>query len=460
MRPGPQAYRAELTPDTMNTMTQERKIPISDPATLKTRVHLGRLFVLRNFGIAGMVAAVFFAWHTFDVVLPLKAIAMVIASIALINVLTWVRLRQPWLVTDQELFFQLSLDVLGLGLLLYLSGGSTNPFVSLLLFPLILAATLLPARYSWFMAGLTVLCYTLLLYWYVPLAGVTHQMAGMTAHEHLSPDFRLHIMGMWFNFVISAGLIATVAVRMMESIRSRDRQLAAAREETLRNERIIAVGTMAAGTAHELGTPLSTIAVICNELQHDYDNDEQLGEGLRTIRTQVDQCKQILSTLLANAGNTRPVEATTMPLDKHLERILDKWLLVRPNITVNFQNKGQQPAPQIMLDQTLDQALMNLFNNAADASPDNVEVELAWSAQHATIIIGDRGPGLSEDALRNAGKAFFTTKSPSHGFGVGLYLANATIERFGGEVRWFDREGGGAITQVTLPLHMLKQESP
>ena len=103
---------------------------------------------------------------------------------------------------------------------------------------------------------------------------------------------------------------------------------------------------------------------------------------------------------------------------------------------------------------------MNLFNNAADASPDNVEVELAWSAQHATIIIGDRGPGLSEDALRNAGKAFFTTKSPSHGFGVGLYLANATIERFGGEVRWFDREGGGAITQVTLPLHMLKQESP
>ena len=115
MRPGPQAYRAELTPDTMNTMTQERKIPISDPATPKVHPGLERLFVLRNFGIAGMVAAVFFAWHTFDVVLPLKAIAMVIASIALINVLTWVRLRQPWLVTDQELFFQLSLDVLGLG---------------------------------------------------------------------------------------------------------------------------------------------------------------------------------------------------------------------------------------------------------------------------------------------------------------------------------------------------------
>ena len=441
-------------------MTRETTIPNSDKLSFKSRVQLGRLIVLRNFAIAGMITAVFFARYTLDIALPFKTIAIVTAGIALFNLLTWARLRQSWLVTDQELFFQLSLDVLGLGLLLYLSGGSTNPFVSLLLFPLILAATLLPSRYSWFMAGLTVFCYTLLLYWYVPLSGEMHQMTGITTHNHLSPEFRLHIMGMWFNFVISAGLIATVAVRMMESIRSRDRQLAAAREETLRNERIIAVGTLAAGTAHELGTPLSTIAVVCNELQHDYSDDQQLADNLQTIRTQVDNCKHILSTLLANAGNKRPVESTTMALDKHLERILDKWLLVRPNISVNYQNKGQQPAPEIILDQTLDQAFMNLFNNAADVSPNNVEIELTWSVQRATIIIRDRGPGLSEDALGNAGKAFFTTKSPSHGFGVGLYLANATIERVGGEVRWFNHDGGGAITEVTLPLHIPAQESP
>jgi two-component system sensor histidine kinase RegB len=444
----------------MDAMTWEMNSANGDPVALRPRGQLRRLFVLRNFAIAGVIAAVLLAWDAFDVALPFKTLSYVIAVIVLINALTWIRLRQSWLVTDQELFVQLLLDVLGLGVLLYLTGGSTNPFVSLLLIPVILAATLLPARYSWLMAGLTVLCYTLLLYWYIPLGGGMSQMEGMISHDQLSPGFRLHIVGMWFNFVISAALIATVAVRMMESIRSRDRQLAEAREETLRNERIIAVGTMAAGAAHELGTPLSTIAVICKELQLEHSDDQQLADNLQTVRMQVDQCKHILSTLLANAGNARPVAGTILPLDKQLERILDKWLLVRPNITVNFLNKGQQPAPEIELDQTLDQALMNLFNNAADASPDDVEVELTWTAQHATITIRDRGPGLSDEALRNAGKAFFTTKSPDHGLGIGLYLANATIERFGGEVCWFDRDGGGAITQVTLPLNTPRRGSP
>ena len=149
-----------------------------------------------------------------------------------------------------------------------------------------------------------------------------------------------------------------------------------------------------------------------------------------------------------------------MPLDKHTERVLDKWALVRPSVNVQTRHLGTEPAPEVMMDQTIDQALMNLFNNAADASPDKVEVEVAWSPQKATITILDRGPGLSEEALRNAGKAFFTTKSPGHGIGIGLFLANATIERFGGEVRLFNREGGGAITQVTLPLSTLGSVTP
>ena len=109
----------------------------------------------------------------------------------------------------------------------------------------------------------------------------------------------------------------------------------------------------------------------------------------------------------------------------------------------------------MVMDQTLNQSLMNLFNNAADASIDDVEIQCAWSKQQAIITIRDRGPGLSEEAKRNVGKAVFTTKTPNSGIGIGLFLSNATIERFGGEVRWFNREGGGTITQVTLPLSNL-----
>jgi len=444
----------------MFAMSRETDTLNAERATLTSRTHLSRLVLLRSFAIVGVIVAIFVAADAFDITLPLGAMAIALACLGLVNGLTWLRLRQSWPVTDQELFLQLSLDVFGIGALVYFSGGSTNPFISLLLLPLILTATLLPARFSWLMAALTIVCYSLLLYWYVPLVGSGAVDAEMAGHNHdQTSSFRLHVVGMWFNFVVSAGLIAIVAVRMMESIRARDRLLASVREETLRNERIIALGTMAAGAAHELGTPLSTIAVISKELQHDYGNDAQLAENLYIMRTQVDQCKRILSELLASTGTTRAESGTAMPFDKHMSRILDKWSLVRPHLNLNTRYLGAQPAPDVLLDQTIDQALMNLLNNAADVSPEDVEVDFEWTQDQAMITIRDRGPGLSPEALGKVGKAFFTTKGPGQGLGIGLFLANATIERFRGEVHWFNREGVGAVTKVTLPFKMLAEKS-
>lgn len=442
---------------TMIGMSRQTDTLNADRATLTSRTHLSRLVLLRSFAIVGVIVAMLVAADAFEITLPLGAMAIALACLALVNGLTWLRLRQTWPITDQELFLQLSLDVIGIGSLVFFSGGSTNPFISLLLLPLILTATLLPARFSWFMAGLTVVCYSLLLFWYVPLLGSSAADAEMAGHNHeQASSFRLHVVGMWFNFVVSAGLVAIVAVRMMESIRARDRLLASVREETLRNERIIALGTMAAGAAHELGTPLSTIAVISKELQHDYGSDVQLAENLHIMRTQVDQCKRILSELLASTGTTRAESGTVLPFDEHMLRILDKWSLVRPHLVLETRYLGEQPAPDVLLDQTVDQALMNLLNNAADVSPDDVEVDFEWTRDLATITIRDRGPGLSPEALAKVGKAFFTTKGPGQGIGIGLFLANATIERFGGEVHWFNRDGAGAVTKVTLPLKPLK----
>lgn len=443
-------------------MTQVSEKPRSDRLELTSRAHLGRLVLLRSGAIVGGATAIAIADGVFDVKLPIIAMVVALGCISAANMLTWLRLRQPWPVTDQEVFFQLLLDVASVVVLVFLSGGSTNPFVALLLFPLILTATLLPPRFSWFMAVSTILCYTSLLFWYVPLPGDLPESSALAEHDHnhgASPSFRLHVVGMWFDFVVSAGLIVIVAVRMMESIRARDRLLASAREETLRSERIIALGTMAAGAAHELSTPLSTIAIVSKELQNDYGNDPQLAENLQIMRTQVDQCKRILSDLLASAGTARAEGGTRMPLDKHMRRIIDKWTLMRPHIGLQTRYLGEPPVPEVLLDQTVDQAVMNLLNNAADVSLESVEVDFEWSPKLATITIRDRGPGLSADALRYAGKAFFTTKAPGQGIGIGLFLANATIERFGGDVHWFNRDGGGAIIQVTLPLEPGEDES-
>jgi two-component system sensor histidine kinase RegB len=421
-----------------------------------SRTHLSRLNLLRAFGIAGAITAMVVAETVFDIALPNYSLGVVVTAITLVNAFTWLRLRYSSPVSDQEMLFHLVTDVAGLSALLYFSGGSTNPFVSLLLLPLIISATLLPARYSLFMSILTIACYSFLLFWFKPLVDGLHDAGHATEPDSLETRFRIHIVGMWFNFVVSAALISLVVVRMRESIHNRDQQLALAREETLRNERIIALGTLAAGAAHELGTPLSTISVVTKELLNEHRNDPSFVEDMKIVRTQVEQCKRTLSELLASAGTTRPIGGTIVPLDKHVKQTIDKWLLVRPNVAIQTSFSGETAIPDVMIDQTLDQAMMNLLNNAADVSPEYIKVDCFWDTQHIVFTILDRGPGLSEEALRNVGKAFFSTKTPDKGLGIGLVLANATIERFGGTVRWYNHEEGGAVTEVTLPLNKLR----
>lgn len=409
--------------------------------------NLRRLLVLRTIEIGGLLLTVVVALRLLALPLPLPPWMAVIGALVLVNLFTWWRLGRPWPVTDAELFGQLLVDVLAITVVLYYSGGSTNPLVSFYLVPLVLAAITLPGPFTWAMAAISVGCYTLLMFNYYPL---------MPKNGDFSTAIYLHLTGMWLTFVLSAFLIAYFVVRMTAAIKERDRQLAAAREDTLRNERIVALGTLAAGAAHELGTPLSTMAVVANELLRDCAGNADLEEDLLLLRRQVDNCKHILSRMLASAGQTREEDISGLALDRYFEELMEKWRLVRPGIEAHTRWSGSGAVPRVVADQTLSQALMNLLNNAADASPGDVEVEGSWDDTEARLEIRDRGPGLTQDEARRAGQPFFTTKGPGHGFGIGLFLANATIERFGGKVTLVNRDGGGALTEVKLPLAKLK----
>jgi len=120
-------------------------------------------------------------------------------------------------------------------------------------------------------------------------------------------------------------------------------------------------------------------------------------------------------------------------------------------VICHYRSIGAQPAPQIHLDPALRAALLNLLNNAADASPEAIDLQAYWDKETFTLEIQDHGKGLSPESAARAGTAFFSTKE--EGKGLGLLLANATVERMGGKVRLFNREGGGATTEVVLPLH-------
>ncbi len=455
-------------------------LPSPDPSLLNLR----RLVMLRGVFIAGQILAVGVASYALDISLPLFAIWTIIAAYAVLNLLTWWRLRvrqtvpatpgspparhlcmdtqvpqeagyreRPWR-SEAELFGHLLLDVAVLTSLLYLAGGSANPFVSLFLLPLTITVTALPGRYSWAMAVITVACYSLLMVFYVPLP---HNA------PHFTGDFALHVLGMWFNFVLSVGLIAYFVMKMGNTLRERDRALAQARENALRDERLVALGTLAAGAAHELGTPLATMAVLAKEMQVDMeqacaDTPDMRGK-LVILREQVMRCKSILSTMATSAGQVRAESGQRFALDDYLQNILQQWQTMRPAVMMQYHAHGAHPAPSIVGDQTLSQAIMNILNNAADASPDHVMIDAQWSASELRMEICDRGAGLTPMTQARAGQMLFTTKAPDKigtgGLGLGLFLAHATLGRFGGSVQLINRAGGGACTYVVLPLAQL-----
>ena len=420
--------------------------------------HLRRLVLLRVIAVAAQCATLALVYRLLEMELRWLPMLAAVAALAALNLLTWLRLRNNNPVSNAELFMQLCADVLALSVLLYYGGGSTNPFISLFLLPLVIAAATLPHGYTWAMTALTTGCYTLLMKYYVPLPmphGVSGDMADMSrdmgamdmAAMPQENIFNLHVFGMWLGFVISAVVVAYFVVKMAHAVRERDVTLARVREETLRNERIVALGTQAAGAAHELGTPLSTLAVVIGELKRDQAVLPEWRDNLDILDGQVQACKRILGKLLAHAQDSET--QATQALPQFLADTLDEWQLLRPTVHYRYQTSGAQPAPQLRTDPALRAALLNLLNNAADASPDEINIEAHWDDNFFTLEIHDHGPGLTPEAAARAGSAFFTTKE--EGRGLGLFLANATIERMGGRVRLFNREGGGATTEITLP---------
>ena len=409
-------------------------------SSLPGHSQLRRLVALRNMAVVAQLTTLAAVWKILELELDWQPMLLTIAVLAAVNLFTWLRLRSNKPVPNPELFVQLCVDVLALSILLYYGGGSTNPFISLFLLPLVIAAATLPSRYTWGMAVITAACYSVLMFYYIPLPH-NHQHDGDSA-------FNAHVMGMWLGFVISAVVVAYFVVQMAQAVRNRDEMLVRVREEILRNERIVALGTQAAGAAHELGTPLSTMSVVIGELQHDTGMRQEWRDALNILNEQVRGCKRILDKILANAQDSGAV--SPQAADHLMAEVLDEWQLLRPAAPYQYCSNGMQPAPLISVDNTLRAALMNLLNNAADASPQAIEIRSYWDDANFTLEILDHGKGLSEEAELKAGSAFFTTKT--EGRGLGLFLANATIERMGGSVRLFNREGGGATTKLLLPI--------
>ncbi|PXX95507.1 ATP-binding protein [Halomonas sp. LBP4] len=411
-------------------------LPLSTPSR-----NLVRLTFVRGITWTGFLAAILIGIELLGFKLEVPAVIAVITCMALINVATWWRLGRPRAVTHNEYLVHLLADVAGLTLLFYFTGGSTNPFITYYLVPVTIAAATLPWRHAWAIAGTAMGAYTFLMAFYQPVPQL--------GQGHATGPLNLHVLGMWLNFGLSAGLVTFFIYKMAHALRSRDQALSHTRESALRNEQVLAVATQAAGTAHELGTPLSTMAVLLSEMREEARGNPPLEKDLELLRQQVDICKSRLRHLVASADRRRLAEPQILDAERWLAEVIQRWLVLRPDVGYRLEVAEHRGRPWLAVDPTLDQALTNLLNNAADANPDDIAIRLDWSADDVVIDIRDHGPGVALSIADQLGETFVSTKSK--GMGIGLFLTHATINRFGGGVSLYNHPEGGTLTEVTLP---------
>lgn len=400
---------------------------------------LRTLVLMRLVALAGQLAVVALSQLWLDIHLFLPPVFAAMLFLAVFNAWTWRRMRRPEPSGDIELFMQLLVDVITLSALLYFSGGATNPFVSFYLPALAVAAAILPWQYAAALAVLSVACYSVLSYVYVPL----HVM---------DPDQAVayHLDGMWANFAVSAILITGFVAHMSRTLRQRDRQLAQAREQHVQNEGILALGTQAASAAHEMGTPLATVAIIAGELQHEARQDAGLAPyraDLATIEAQIALCTTALDRMRMQAEDETPAAS----LVDWLAVFIEHWRLRHPAARITLALDAGDP--RIAHAHALGRILQTLLDNAVRAAGDvDTPIEIALTAGQGTaaIRITDAGPGIRADLLEKLGHE--QVQSTSGGQGIGLMLAFATARQIGATIQFASRHPQGTAATLTIPL--------
>lgn len=402
-----------------------------------TRQNLLRLCLIRSILIVGLLLVSLWLRFYTQTAFPTLPMFSILAVMGVVNIPILFRLRSESPVSEMEFLANLLLDVFFLTLVLYFTGGSTNPLVSYYLIPLIISAAVLRPAHTWFIALLSIGFYTLLLFFYQPLALFT-----ATAHNTMT---NAHFLGMWINFGFSALLISWFVVRMAGALREQSQAIAQNREADLRNEQIISVASIAAGTAHEIRTPLATMAVIVDEMGFEHP---QLRDDLDVLARQIAHCEAVLKKLVSTTTEDSRMIVTDASV--LIQSLLDEWSLARPEIKLETVIPEHEARLKIRYDQSLLHALMSLLNNAADVSPEFVSLQVVSEPGWLRIFIEDRGPGIPAEIAGTLGKTSISRKPG--GLGLGVLLGRASVERLGGEVRLTGRQGPGTRLEIRLPL--------
>lgn len=334
---------------------------------------------------------------------------------------------------------QLAFDLASWGSYIYLSGGATNPLISVFLPLVAIGAIVLGKAQAWFFGVTAILAYTFLWRFYQPLAIADAQTAT-----------RLHLLGMWLVFVVSAIVVVWFILHMTKAIHERDAALAEAREQAIRNDWLVSMGSLAAGAAHELSTPLGTMNILIDDWLDDMRLPAAQRRDYELMRSQIETCKQALTQLTQRAGNPRSQGVRCVAAETWLNTVLAGWSASNPMACLDVHAESALDKQVISVDIAVERALANLLDNAAGAGAKGITLEARRDGRCLLIRIDDDGPGNSADTLQA-----FTDGRPvaSHsGMGIGLLLSRTAVERQGGTLKLERLPERGTRARLTLPL--------
>jgi two-component system sensor histidine kinase RegB len=404
------------------------------------RLRYGMVFL----GVAGLLAAA----PVFDISARILLWALVPYSLMLLTNL-WLQRAQhlsPHAV-QQTLGSIFVLDTLCLTAVLGLTGGPMNPFSLLFLVQITLSVVVLKKEWTWTLGLLSALCFGLLFFVNVPLADM-----------HMMPAEYPHLVGMWAAFVAAAALISFFTGRVSDALRDREREVLALQEKVARQERLASLGTLAAGAAHELGTPLGTIAVVAREVEHfaaTLAEGDDLAEDARLIRAEVERCQRTLQGMSARGAEPMGEAPRAISVSELLRQTLEQVPEAR-RMRIRLHTQQEQTQLTLPVRATV-QSLSALVSNALDAGGESVEVRATCAEDAVTLTVRDNGEGMSKEVLRRVAEPFFTTKEPGQGMGLGTFLARTFAERLGGALTYDSAPGRGTTARLTLPTRCLPQ---
>jgi len=412
-------------------------------------VRLQTLVLIRWIAVTGQAVAILLVHYGLAFELPLMPSLLVVGASVLLNVVLFVFYPASTRLSDAGAAGYLGFDLVQLAVLLYLTGGLENPFCLLIMVPVTISATILSLRSTLWLGALALLSVTLLL--------VAHRPLPWDASRLAVPP--LYQAATWSALVLGTLFLAVYAWQVAAEGRRMQEALAAAHGALAREQRLSALGSLAAAAAHELGTPLGTIALVAKELTRELPPGTPLADDAALLLSQAQRCREILARFARRPEAAEGGDVFSYPL---LAALVEAAAAPHRNAGVTLDivtPQGDQPVvarrPEII------HGLGNLIENAVDFAATRVTVALVWDRHNIEIDIDDDGPGFNVDILSSLGDPYTTSRPDAGGMGLGVFIAKTLLEHTGATVRFENRPGGGAGVAIVWPRAVLERtETP